>query len=287
MPDLLKAFWQLGKPGISVAVSLSALTAFLLSAQGFEAGWLPLVCGIFSLSFAASALNQIQEQHHDSLMNRTKGRPLPSGQVSQTQTWFLVALGSLAGSFLLWLAGGIAAMLLGLINMLIYNGIYTPLKTKTLFAMLPGSLVGAVPPLIGWISAGGPPLHTHIVLLAMFFFIGQIPHTWLILIRYDAEYKQAGFPNLSGFFSLNQAVRLSFIWVVATALSIVLFSVFGLFKHGTSSAGSMAVAFVMVIWYAGRVMEKNPERKIKHGFILLNAAYLAMMLLIMADSLIT
>lgn len=242
--------------------------------------------GIFFLSFSSSGINQIQERKYDSKMPRTSGRPLPSGQISVKQAWLVVVINGLAGSLLLWLAGGKAAMLLGWLNILLYNGIYTPLKTRTLFAMVPGSAVGAIPPLIGWISAGGHPFHVHIVLLAMFFFVGQIPHTWLILIRYDLEYRQAGLPSLSRYFNQKQTSKLTFIWATATSLCIIMLGAFGLFSFQGFAAAGMGLAFMMVFWFAGQMFGRQTSTRTRSSFVLLNGVYLCVMLMIIIDSLL-
>jgi heme o synthase len=221
---VLRAIIQLGKPHITLAVSLSALTGFILHSGSFSQGWIPLVAGIFFLSFSSATINQIQERKLDAMMPRTKHRPLPSGRLSLLTASLIAIVCGLLGAHLLFIAGGMPALLLGITNLLLYNLIYTNLKRVSIFAVIPGSLVGAIAPIIGWISAGGNISHAYIILVATFFFIGQIPHTWLILLRYDDEYKKAGFPSLTQIFEQRQINALTFVWVAATALSAILLS---------------------------------------------------------------
>ena len=104
----------------------------------------------------------------------------------------LVALGT-AG-----LMGHPLAALLGLITVVWYNGIYTPLKRVTAFAAIPGGVVGAIPPVIGWVSGGGDPTDARIIVVAFFFFVWQVPHFWLLLMRIGGDYERAGLPSLTG-----------------------------------------------------------------------------------------
>jgi protoheme IX farnesyltransferase len=76
---------------------------------------------------------------------------------------------------------------LKLVNLLVY----TLLKRKTPFAIIPGSLVGAIPPAVGWVAAGGYLFDPQIIIISFFFFIWQIPHFWLLLLIFDKDYKQA------------------------------------------------------------------------------------------------
>lgn len=280
------AFWlQLGKPHISLPVSLSSLTGFLLYAQSFATGWVALFAGIFCLSFASAAINQIQEKKYDRMMVRTSKRPLPSRSISTPEAWLVTTAGALAGTLLLWQAGGPAAASLGWLNILLYNGFYTYLKRITIFAVIPGSLVGAIPPVIGWISAGGEALHLHIFMVAMFFFIGQIPHTWLILLRYDKEYQEAGFPSLTGIFSLRQVRALTFVWVVATAMSATILALSGVFHFKLPAVATMAFAFLLVVFF-GRWLGKIHSDAIRPAFMALNMLFLIVMLMLITDSLL-
>jgi heme o synthase len=281
---VLRAIIQLGKPHITLAVSLSALTGFILYSGGFSTGWLPLVAGIFLLSFSSAAINQIQERKSDAMMQRTKSRPLPSDRLTLLTASLIAIVCGLLGAYLLFIAGGMPALLLGVTNLLLYNLIYTNLKRVSIFAVIPGSLVGAIPPIIGWISAGGDITHAYIILVATFFFIGQIPHTWLILLRYDDEYKKAGFPSLTRIFAPRQISALTFVWVVATALSAILLSAAGVFNHTIPAIINMFLALLLLVRF-GSWLRKLHTGSTRPAFIALNLMYLLVMLLLIGDSL--
>ncbi len=218
---------QLIRPRLSLLVTFSALIGYLLS-DSFDpvtAGL--LMGGVFFLSAGSSALNQYQERELDARMTRTKNRPIPSGLITPTGAG-IAALGLLfSGATLLYLSST-AAFWLGLINIALYNGLYTPLKTKTLFSIIPGALVGAVPPLMGWSAAGGWLLHPNILFVAFFMFLWQIPHFWLLITIYGKEYEQAGFSTISQHFSHQQVKRIVFIWGILTSFFLFLFPLFQL-----------------------------------------------------------
>lgn len=283
--QMLKAIIQLGKPHITLAVSLSALTGFILHTGSFSPGWLSLISGIFFLSFSSAAINQIQERRLDAMMPRTKSRPLPSGIITMPAACFIAVICGLTGASLLFVSGGLTAMLLGMLNLVLYNLVYTNLKRISIFAVVPGSLVGAVPPVIGWIAAGGDIGHAYIILVATFFFIGQIPHTWLILLRYDAEYQKAGFPSLNRIFSSHQINKLTFLWAVATSLSATVLSAAGVFYHNIPAVLNLLLAVWLVIIF-GYWLRRRYTSSIRTAFITLNLFYLLVMLLLIGDSLL-
>ena len=101
-------------------------------------------------------------------MKRTKNRPIPSGKISSQDALNLAMFLVLTGSTLLYLGGGILALGLGILNLVWYNGIYTPLKKINAFAIIPGSMVGAIPPAIGWVAAGGSLLDPRIAIISLF-----------------------------------------------------------------------------------------------------------------------
>ena len=155
-------------------------------------------------------------------MERTKVRPIPSGRITGSNALIISLLLILAGSIILAFHSN-TVLLLGLFTLIWYNGVYTPLKQFTAFAIIPGSLVGALPPIIGWVASGGFIFDEKILALSSFMFIWQIPHFWLLLLMYDHEYREAGFPTLSKIFSYKQISQISFVWIVILVISSGLF----------------------------------------------------------------
>ncbi len=282
--NLPQTLISLTKPIITLSVSFSALTGFILFAGSFSDGWLPLYLGVLLIAAGSSALNQVQEAGPDKLMDRTRNRPVPSGNISAKGALVWALLLAVSGAIGLWLTTNPAATLLAIITLLWYNGIYTPLKRITPWAILPGALVGAIPPAIGWAAAGGALNHPHIIFLAFFFFIGQIPHFWLILLRHGQDYEKAGFPSITQKFSHSQISRLTFTWTLATALTAILLPFFGIIQSTHSYLAIVLLSLALVISFI-RWWGIKKRKQMNRAFMLMNMYFLFMMIIIILDSL--
>lgn len=160
-------------------------------------------------------------------MERTKGRPLPSGRISKDRALVFSLALMVAGSIVLF-ASSQQALALGLLAVLWYNGVYTVLKRKTPFAVLPGSLVGAIPPAAGWVAGGGGLGDPRMVALSMFFFIWQVPHFGLLVFKHGKDYERAGLPCLSSLFRPEQLARILSVWILAVGVTGLGLSSWGL-----------------------------------------------------------
>lgn len=218
---------------IALLSTLSAVTGFVL-AEGSSFKLVLFTAGIFTLAAGSAALNQYQERHLDRLMDRTKHRPLPSGQLSP-QTGLTISSVLIAIGLLVLVKGfGMLAFLLGVFTVIFYNGIYTYLKRVTAFAAVPGALIGALPPAIGWAAAGGAIASPTLLGLMLFFYLWQVPHFWLLLGTHSRDYVRAGFPSLSDVFTTCQLGRITFTWVLAAGCAVMLFPLLGMFNHSIS-----------------------------------------------------
>lgn len=215
---------ELCKARVIMAVTLTTATGYLLAAGPDPGIWLP-VLGVLVLAAGASALNQCQEVRLDARMKRTASRPLPSGRIDLGTALFISVLLLGFGFYLLASIEGDIAVLLGLgaLAVVWYNGLYTYLKRVTAFSVVPGALVGAIPPVIGFVAGGGDPLDPMIMLVAVFFAIWQVPHFWLLLLLCGREYGKAGMPTLTAVFSERQLIRITFIWLLTTAVAGLFF----------------------------------------------------------------
>jgi protoheme IX farnesyltransferase len=227
----MKALFELMKVKITVAVTFTTAVGYVLARGSFDPGIILTLLGLFLQAGGAAALNHVQEADIDGRVSRTAGRPIPAGRVTRARATVLAA-GLLAlGSFLLWLQGGWAPMAIGLATALLYNGVYTPLKRITPFAVLPGSLIGALPPLAGWAAGGGHLQDLTIHQVAFFFFIWQVPHFWLLLLFHEGHYRANGLPSLFDRFERRQILRLTFAWTAATAIAGLLMPLFRAVRH--------------------------------------------------------
>ena len=279
----LKIIIELGKVRIALPVALSALAGFTLYAGEIGSqGWL-LALGVFLMSCGSGAINHWQEHKTDARMPRTQHRPIPSGRISVAGGLLVALFYVAAGSVVLFFTNPPVALGLSWTTLFFYNLVYTPLKKITAFAVIPGSMVGALPPLIGWTAAGGNITSEIILLVAVFFFIGQIPHFWLLLLMFGDQYKKAGMPSLNQLFSENQIKRITFTWVLTTVASALLV-LFFIFTSKALLILLLGYTFYLLFSLSFSMLVKN-ELNVKQAFYKLNFLYLFMMLLLIADSL--
>jgi protoheme IX farnesyltransferase len=218
---------HLGKIKISLLATLSTATGYLLATGKITIHMLVPSAAVFLLACGSCALNQYQEREIDQWMARTKSRPIPSGRLNpETALWISIGL-ILSGSLILFCGTGGPALALGLFAVFWYNLIYTPLKRITAFATIPGALVGVVPPVLGWVTGGGRILDPRIGGVALFFFIWQMPHFWLLLLDFSKDYENAGLPSITKILSTKQIKRIIFIWLLSTGVSSLLVPLFG------------------------------------------------------------
>jgi len=284
---LLWSFVQLAKLRVTAFVALSAFFGYLLY-DGFNTKFYLSIFGVLFTAIASSAFNQIQERKFDKLMGRTRLRPLPSNKLSRDEALIFSIFFTLSGLFLISLTLNLAAILLTLFSMIWYNLIYTPLKRKSALAVLPGALMGATPPIIGWVSAGGDLLDTKILFIAAFFFIWQIPHFWFLFLIYNDDYAKAGYPTLKDIFNLNQIGNISFTWIVALALIAVCYPVF----YSNSNIIAFSVIFIIsvaIVWRNKFLLsiESNNEIPIyKRAFRDINFYVLIIVIILTIDKLL-
>jgi protoheme IX farnesyltransferase len=282
----MKIISELTKFRITALVSFTTGLGYVLGAEQIGFGVFNVIFGIFLLACASSVLNHWQESDTDAMMSRTKHRPIPSGRV-KPQSVFLFAMFLLV-SGLVYLGFTTNAMTLsiGLFTFLWYNGIYTPLKKKSAFAIIPGSLVGALPPIAGFAAAGGNIGDPKILIIAAYLFIWQIPHFWLLLMLYGEDYQKGGFPVLTQVFSISQLKSITFIWLLANVLFAMLIPMFGILNY-TVSFGLMAVLSGWMVFVSVRFFRSNGEKKqIRDTFIGINFYTLLLITILTADKLI-
>ena len=106
---------------------------------------------------------------------------------------------------------------------ILYNGVYTPLKKKTILAILPGAICGALPPYIGWLSGGGGVVNYTAALLLALFFLWQVPHFWLVLLTFKRDYEKSNIPNFLRQFEEHRLRRYFVTWIGALVFVMLMF----------------------------------------------------------------
>lgn len=197
------SFVALSKPRITLMVVLTALLSFAFARSvtppvapaAATSGVLLLIglsVGTALLSAGASAFNMWLERELDARMDRTKGRPLPAGDLAPvTVIGFALLLAALGTATLAVLVNGLCAIL-GALTFATYVLIYTPLKTRTHWAAHVGTVPGALPVLMGWVAARGAIEAPGLALFGILL-LWQLPHFFAINWMYKEEYRDAGF----------------------------------------------------------------------------------------------
>ena len=285
--EQLKYNWgiltKLVKHKLSLLVTFSAIAGYLLAPEKSLLEIALLFLGVYLLSGGASALNQYQERNLDARMERTKGRPIPSGQISAKSAIYISVLYIILGTAAL-LINGLIPALLGLANVVFYNLIYTPLKTKSPLSILPGALVGAVPPLIGWTSAGDSMTHPTIVYIAIFMFFWQLPHFWLLLIMFGKQYEKAGFSSISKFYSTKQIKHIVFFWAGVTSIFLFFFPVFNIHLPKILAAILIISNLFFIFWFYRLIYGKEEKKAIRGAFILINSYLMVALIIFIVNS---
>jgi protoheme IX farnesyltransferase len=175
------------------------------------------IIGVLLLALGCAGLNSAQESRSDKLFSRTCQRPLVTGQLSRRCVLLLSAASFVAGLALLATGQGPQWMppVLGLCACLLYNGVYTPLKSVTVLALLPGGMAGGLPPLIGWTCSGGQLDDPCAWILLSLFFLWQIPHYCLIVLHHREDYRTVPYPSLIRLFPETTLKRITLLWVIA------------------------------------------------------------------------
>ena len=188
----LRSFLVLAKPEITLMVMISAGIASLLASDSLRMiVLLKAVFGTGLLAAGASVLNQYFERELDGRMRRTARRPLPAGELSPRQALIFGVVVSFSGMLYALLFLNTLTALLGLLTLISYLFIYTPLKTKTSLCTFVGAFPGAAPVLMGW-SATTNSLTLEAAALYAILFVWQFPHFYAIGWLYHEDYERAG-----------------------------------------------------------------------------------------------
>lgn len=197
--DLLwQRYLELTKPKVVALILFTALVGMLLATPGM----VPLptlffgLLGIGLCAGAGAALNHVVDRRIDALMDRTRGRPLPSGDLDARHA-VAFALGLVAVSMLVLVVFvNPLTALLTFTAFIGYAVIYTLyLKRATPQNIVWGGIAGAMPPLLGWTTVTGE-VAVEGLLLALLIFVWTPPHFWALAIKRRAEYARAGIPML-------------------------------------------------------------------------------------------
>lgn len=241
----VKDYISFTKAILSFAVGLPGVMVYLLATNEITANLGISFLAIFLLALGVSALNQFQERHLDALMPRTQNRPLVTGRIGASEGLAII-IGLIGLSMVvIYNVLGYQGVLIFALVVFLYNGVYTPMKKVSAYAVFPGAILGVIPPVLCWMAAGASLMQPSFLVLAWFYFIWQIPHFWLLVLMYQNDYNKAKFPNMANVLGGESLARITYVWILFTIIS-----------------GLMAVSFFM------------PESQIILGLILAHSLFL-------------
>ena len=209
------AYLALTKPRIIELLLVTTVPTMVVAERGLPSGWLVLatLVGGALAAAGANAINMYVDRDIDSVMKRTRGRPLVTGEITPARALVFAIVLEVAAAVELWLLVNPLSAVLAVGATLFYVFVYTLwLKRTSASNIVVGGAAGAVPVLVGWAAVTGSLGLAPLVLFAIIFYWTP-PHFWALAIRYREDYAAADVPMLP--------VVTSF---AATARRIVLYS---------------------------------------------------------------
>ncbi|MDQ3016623.1 MAG: heme o synthase [Bacteroidota bacterium] len=196
MRDWLQDLELLVKFRLSTFVVFSSVVAYCIAAgSDFRiVPFLILACGGFLITFSANILNEVLEADYDKMMERTANRPIAAGRWTSSSAVVLAGITCLVGIILLALLNPLTSFL-GMLSLVTYAFLYTPLKRYSTISVIVGAIPGALPVMIGMIAHDGIITSEALFLFAIQF-IWQFPHFWAIGFLAFNQYSNAGYKLL-------------------------------------------------------------------------------------------
>jgi len=196
--ETMRNYIDLTKPRLLPLVLFSGLPVMGMSASGWAPIWLMLLIlvGICLAAASANTLNAYLEIDKDSIMERTKNRPLPAGRIDPRDALIFGVVLAVVSTVFLYAVGGSAAAGLGIASILFYVFVYTVwIKPRSAWNVVVGGAAGAVSPLIADAALNGTVGAAGLTVFALVFF-WQPPHVWAIALYRKDDYQAAGIPML-------------------------------------------------------------------------------------------
>ena len=256
----LENYISLSKPRLLATVVLSSLLGFVLP-MGLSNTFFQLLLLLFGTALmgaGANTLNQCMEIGPDSSMNRTKNRALPMGKLSEKEAMIFGTLISVLGFCVLWFGNNPLTAGLGLLTLLSYTMVYTPLKQKTVTNTWFGGITGALPPVMGWTAARGQLEWEVLPIFALLYF-WQLPHFFAIAWMYRDDYKRGGFKMLSHYDQTGQKTAVQMLtncgMLCAASVAVFIVNQGSMFYLAGATALGLVFFAVIVLFYKESTVE--------------------------------
>jgi len=196
--NIVREFIILTKPRVNLLIMFTAIVGMLLAHQNtlnYELIFFASI-GIGLAASAAAIINHVVDQKIDSIMDRTKSRPLVNGSIKPLHAIYFALFLSFSSISLLYILVNTLTALLTLLSIIIYSFIYSVyLKNLTSQNIVIGGIAGAMPPLLGWTSITNL-IEPFPLVLFLIIFLWTPPHFWALAVYKYEDYKKAEIPML-------------------------------------------------------------------------------------------
>jgi protoheme IX farnesyltransferase len=280
-PASWRDYYELTKPKVVLLIAFTAVVGMFLATPGLP----PLdaavfgTLGIWLAAASAAAINHVIDQRIDSVMQRTKHRPLPTGHITDSQALaFAFALGAASMLLLTFLVNPLTAVLT-FCSLIGYAIVYTVwLKRATPQNIVIGGAAGAAPPVLGW-AAVTNTIDPNALLLFLIIFTWTPPHFWALAIARREEYAKVGVPMLP----VTHGVEFTRLHILLYTVLMVLVTILPYLTgmSGLIYAASGTVLNAVFLWYAWQLWSTGrpdwPMRTFRYSITYLGLLFLALL----------
>ncbi len=276
-----RAFLALTKPRVVSLIVFTAVIGMFLATPGMVPAQVLLAgtLGIALVAGAAAAVNCLVEQRIDALMRRTRGRPLPRGELSALET--LAFAGAIGGAGLWTLHHYVNAltMWLTLATFVGYAIVYTViLKPATPQNIVIGGASGAMPPVLGWAAVTGE-ITTEAMLLFLIIFAWTPPHFWSLALYRTEEYARAGVPMLpvthGKEYTRLQVLLYTLILFAASLLPYAVRMSGWIYLAGAAALGAVYIGYALRVQFA--YSDRVARKAFRYSIFYLAALFAALL----------
>ncbi|MEX0610468.1 MAG: heme o synthase [Balneolaceae bacterium] len=258
LSTVISDYFQLTKPGITLAVLASMLVGFVLG-SGAEINFVIMIhalIGTFLIASGTGAHNQFMERKLDGLMKRTAKRPLPDHRIdSRNGMIFSLSLIFTGLFYLIWFVNPVAGAV-SFLTTLIYLAAYTPMKQVSAINIAIGAVPGALPPVGGWVAATGNLADPGMWLLFAIVFLWQVPHVLAIAWMCKDDYSSAGFKMLP---KNDESGNKTYFWALICALLLFPVSI-AIYQTGVSGIIFLVLSLIFAIGFLLYTIKFGRER---------------------------
>ena len=279
---MVKDFFIVTKFVLSFAVSLSALFAYIMAKGEVGLDMCLATFAVLLVAMGVSTLNQVQEYKSDAKMERTKNRPIAAGRMTPQTGIIIAVIMIILAMVSIYSLLGLTGVNIFMFAFIWYNAMYTPLKKKSALAVVPGAILGVIPPAIGWLVAGHTLVELEFIALALYFFIWQVPHFWLLVMLFHGDYKDGGYPTAMRLFGQASLQRLTFVWLMFT-IQAGIFLVWAFQVYTVTTLLSILVGIWAFISSFELLKESFQLTDARAVFWKINTAFLLIVILLSCD----